>query len=71
MRSWKTTLSGAVSSGASLVVVLSTQGVVMPKWLPIVAAFVLAGGLAGLGIYGKDYNVTGPVSPPSKDIATK
>lgn len=71
MRSWKTTLSGAVSAAASFVVVLSTQGVKMPQWLPLTAAFVLAGGLASLGISGKDYNVTGSNTPPSKDQATK
>ncbi len=71
MRSWRTTASGIVSAGASLVVVLNAQGVAMPKWLPLTAAFILAGGLATLGIAGKDYNVTGPVAPPSKDTATK
>ncbi len=71
MRSWKTTLSGIVSATASFVVALNTQGVAMPKWLPLTAAFVLAGGLASLGIAGKDYNVTGTTAPPNKDEATK
>jgi len=71
MRSWKTTLSGAVSAGAALIVALSAQGVAMPKWLPLTAAFILAGGLTSLGVAGKDYNVTGQGSPPSKDTATK
>ena len=71
MRSWKTTLSGLVSSMAGLVLALSTAGVGVPKWAVITASFVLAGGFASLGIFGKDSNVTGPSVPPSKDTATK
>jgi hypothetical protein len=71
MRSWKTTLSGLVSSMAGLVLALSTAGVAVPKWAVITASFVLAGGFASLGIFGKDSNVTGPSAPPSKDTATK
>ncbi len=71
MRSWKSTLSGAVSSGAALVVLLSTQGVAVPHWLVVTAGFVLAGGLASMGIVAKDYNVTGASAPPSKDQASK
>jgi hypothetical protein len=86
MRSWKTTLAGYVTSGASLVLALSQGGVVLPKWATITAGFVAAGGIAALGKFSKDYNVTGaigpvavgdpPVSPkvvtiPSKDMATK
>ena len=71
MRSWKTTLSGLVSSAAGLVLALSTAGVGVPKWAVITASFVLAGGFASLGIFGKDSNVSGPSSPPSKDNATK
>lgn len=56
---WKTTLSGLVSSAAGLVLALSAGGVVEPKWLSLTAGFVLAGGLAGLGIAAKDNNVTG------------
>ena len=84
-RSWKTTLSGYVTSGAGLVLALSQGGVVVPKWLTITAGFVAAGGIAALGKFSKDYNVTGPVGPaavgtftptsavtsPSKDAATK
>jgi hypothetical protein len=71
MRSWKTTASGLVSSGAALVVFMATQGVTLPHWVVVVAGFVLAGGLASMGIAGKDYNVTGTAGPPSKDQATK
>ena len=71
MRSWKTTASGLVSSGAALVVFMATQDVTLPHWVVVVAGFVLAGGLASMGIAGKDYNVSGLNSPPSKDQATK
>ena len=71
MRSWKTTLSGLVSSGAGLVLAMSTGGVPIPKWAVIAAGFVMAGGFATLGIFGKDSNVTGVAAPPSKDQATK
>jgi hypothetical protein len=71
MRSWKTTASGLVSAGAAWVLAMSAAGVVMPKWAVVTAGFVMAGGFATLGIFGKDSNVTGPGSPPSKDQATK
>ncbi len=71
MRSWKTTISGAVTSAAGFVLALSQAGVVLPKWATVAAAFVMAGGVASLGIAGKDYNVTGTDAPPSKDVATK
>ena len=70
MRSWKTTASGIVSSGAALVILMSTQGVVVPHWVVVVAGFVMAGGLAGMGIAGKDYNVSGTAAA-NKDEATK
>ena len=56
---WKTTVSGLVSSAAGLVLALNAGGVAEPKWLIITAGFVLAGGLAALGISGKDHDVTG------------
>lgn len=71
MRSWKTTLSGLISSGAGLILAMSMAGVVLPKWATVTAAFVMAGGFASLGIFGKDSNVTGAGSPPSKDQASK
>ena len=71
MRSWKTTLSGIVSSAAGLMLAMSTGGVPIPKWAVITAGFVMAGGFATLGIFGKDFNVTGTADPPSKDQATK
>lgn len=54
MTSAKTTIAGLVSAGASLVVFMSTQGVAVPHWLVVTAGFVLAGGLARLGIAAKD-----------------
>jgi len=71
MRSWKTTLSGLVSSGAGLILAMSQAGVALPRWAVVAAAFVMAGGFASLGIFGKDSNVSGMSSPPSKDQATK
>jgi hypothetical protein len=70
MRSWKTTLSGAVSSGAALVLALSGGGVAVPHWAVIAAGFVMAGGFASMGLYGKDYNVSGTAAS-SKDVASK
>ena len=54
MKNWKTTASGIVSSAAGLVIALSQGGVQEPKWVLVTAAFVLAGGLAGMGITAKD-----------------
>jgi hypothetical protein len=71
MRSWKTTVSGLVSSGAGLVLAMSASGVVLPKWAIVTASFVMAGGFATLGIFGKDSNVTGANAPPSADKASK
>ena len=56
---WKTTVSGLVAAAASLVLFMSTQGVALPHWLVVVSGFVVAGGLASLGITGKDADVTG------------
>ena len=71
MRNWKTSLSGVVSSIAGLVLAMSTAGVVLPKWVLVTAGFAMAGGFSAMGIFAKDYNVTGVGSPPSKDQATK
>jgi hypothetical protein len=71
MRSWKTTLSGLISSLAGLVLAMGAAGVVLPKWVTVTAGFVMAGGFGAMGIFGKDSNVTGAGSPPSKDQATK
>ena len=71
MRSWKTTLSGAVTSAATLALTLTYAGVDLPKWLPVTAGFVLAGGLASLGVAAKDSNVSGVRVPPGGDHADK
>jgi hypothetical protein len=70
MRSWKTTAGGCVSSLASLVVFMSTQGVSLPHWVVVISGFVLASGLASMGIVGKDYNVSGEQAA-NKDQASK
>ena len=57
MKSWRTTLSGAVASGAALVLTLASAGVAEPKWLIVTAGFIAAGGIASLGISGKDASV--------------
>ena len=54
MKSWRTTLSGGVTSAASLVIALSTAGIAMPRWLVVTAGFVAAGGFAAMGIASKD-----------------
>lgn len=56
LQSWKTTVSGLVTSLAGLVLALSTSSVAIPKWAVITASFVLAGGFASLGIFGKDHD---------------
>ena len=71
MRSWKTTAFGLISAGAAWVLFASTNQVTLPHWMVVTASFVLMGGLAGLGIAGKDYNVTGAGPAPNKDQATK
>jgi hypothetical protein len=70
MRSWKTTASGLICSGAALLLVLSSSGVQVPHWATVTAGFVLSGGFAALGIVGKDFNVSGTSTQP-KDEATK
>jgi hypothetical protein len=59
---WKTTVSGIVSSAAGLVLALQAGGVSEPKWLVVTAGFVLAGGLAGLGIAAQDGGKTETVA---------
>lgn len=70
MRSWKTTLSAVMTVLAGFVLFSPNT---FKEW-PIVievAKYIAAGGVLSLGISSKDYNVTGPDSPPSKDVATK
>lgn len=53
-KSWRTTLSGGVSSFAALALALHAAGVAIPQWVVVTAGFILAGGLASIGIVGKD-----------------
>lgn len=58
MKSWKTTISGAVTAITAFIV-FSPQ--LFAHW-PVaieVAKFVAAGGLAAIGLSAKDSNVTG------------
>lgn len=58
MKNWRSTLSGAVTSAAGLVLALGGADVHIPHWLSVTASFVLAGGLASMGIVGKDAATT-------------
>ena len=49
MKSWKTTVSGAV---AALGTYLTTQ--TDPAWLPMVGKLMVALGTAGVGIFARD-----------------
>ena len=60
MKSWKTTASGIVSAAASFIMFLSSQGVYFPHWLVLTAGYILVGGLASLGIVGRDHTYTLP-----------
>ena len=77
MKSWRMTASGLVTSGAALVVLLSTQGGAVPHCLVVVAGYVGVGGFAFLGINGKDSNVHSTVAEvqqstqDAKDAAAK
>ncbi len=56
--SWKTTLLGLISAGFGYIA-FSPDDFANHKWLLHLARFVAAGGMAGLVIAAKDYNVTG------------
>jgi hypothetical protein len=56
--SWKTSVLGVISAGFSYIA-FSPDDFSNHVWLVHLARFVAAGGLAGLGIAAKDYNVTG------------
>ena len=74
MKNWKTTMFGIVSALAGFVL-FSPQ--YFPPWSIDAAKYIMAGGLLGLGLAGKDYNVsggqrgltgkTGPVGPAGVD----
>lgn len=52
MKDWKTTAFGVISACFAFVLFSPDY---FPAWLVDIAAFALAGGLAGLGITAKDY----------------
>jgi hypothetical protein len=56
VKNWKTTLFGIVSALAGFVL-FSPQ--YFPPWSIDAAKYIMAGGLLGLGLAGKDYNVSG------------
>jgi len=64
-KSWRTTLSGLISSAAALVVAVPDIVNYNPAAMKA-AAFVLAGGLATMGIVSRDNNKTDEQSGAGK-----
>jgi len=62
--SWKTTAFGLISAAAGFII-LHPQYFVAHAYIVDIANYVLMGGLAGLGLSGKDSNVTGGTTPNS------
>ena len=60
--SWKTTAFGLVSAAAGFII-LHPQYFTAHAYIVDIANYVLMGGLAGMGITGKDSNVTGGSKP--------
>lgn len=60
-KSWKTTVSAGISAAAAFVLFAGQPPISIhfPVWLTAIAAFLMAGGLAALGINAKDSQVTG------------
>lgn len=56
MKNWKTTLCGLISGAAAF---MTLNPAAFPDMAILVAKFIAAGGLAGVGIFSKDSNVTG------------
>jgi hypothetical protein len=72
MRSWKTTLAGAVTALTSFVIFSQElHMLVWPQWAIAVAMFANVGGLATFGVVSKDYNVSGTNPVINADKATK
>lgn len=58
--SWRTSISGIVAAASAFVVFAQgTFHIPVPPIIQALAAFVMIGGLASLGINGKDARVTG------------
>lgn len=53
MSDWKTTIPGLIAAGAAFVLFAESFGVTLPPIVKALAAFVMAGGLASLGINAK------------------
>lgn len=68
--SYKTTILGLVSAGASFVL-FAHGSIPMPPWLVTVAQFAMVGGLAVFGIVAKDYNATGGTVPVTTEAAVR
>lgn len=58
MNSWKSTVIG-IATAFFAFVMFSPETFQAFPWLISLAKFALVGGLAGLGIVSKDYNVSG------------
>jgi hypothetical protein len=74
MKSWKTTLTSAVSSGAAFVLFAQQLHYIdFPRWAMAIAMFTMAGGLATFGVSAKDSDVTGgerPATPEAQERVT-
>jgi hypothetical protein len=53
MRDWRTTTAGVVAAAAYFVATYSADLHLAPLWVDM-ARFVVAGGLAGMGVMAKD-----------------
>ena len=60
---WKTSAIGLISAFFAFV---NYKPQYFPHFLQDIAMFVVIGGLAGLGLTAKDYNVTGGTKPYKK-----
>ena len=65
--SWKTTAFGLISAIAGFVI-LHPQYFTAHAYIVDIANYVLMGGLAGLGLAGKDSNVTGGTTLQSNAV---
>ena len=72
LSSWKTTITGLVSAGASFVMFSQQLNMIQyPKWALAVAMFAAVGGLASFGIMAKDYNATGGTVPTTGEAVKR
>jgi hypothetical protein len=72
MKSWKTTTSSLISSGASFVLFCQMLGFTeFPKIVTFFALFCSVGGMAAFGISAKDYNATGGTVPTTPEAQAR